>query len=105
MGSDGGSGGAAPLPCPRCGAALAETRVRTAIWQGERVALVEDIPALVCGGCAEQFYDDDVSDALRKLNEQGFPEHEAEHTIEVPVFSLTGRIRKRGTLPEDVYVD
>jgi len=91
--------------CPHCRDPLTSTAVNTAIWQGDDVALVEDIPALVCQTCGEQFYDDDVSDALRKLSENGFPESEAEKTIEVPVFSLKGRIRKRGELPEDTYVD
>jgi len=93
------------VPCPRCDGALVGTIVRTAIWQGERMAVVQDIPAHTCTGCGEQFYDDDVSDALRKLNELGFPEGEARTTMVVPVFSLEGRIRKRGILPEDVHVD
>lgn len=79
--------------------------MRTAIWQGDRLAVVEDVPAHVCPECREQFYDDDVSDALRRLNEAGFPEADAERVIEVPVFSLEGRIRRRKELPEDVYVD
>ena len=91
--------------CPNCREPLTSTKVNTAIWQGDEVALVEDIPALVCPSCREQFYDDDVSDALRKLSESGFPASEANRTIEVPVFSLEGRIRKRGEIPEDTYVD
>ncbi len=79
--------------------------MRTAIWQGERLAVVEDVPAQVCQECMEQYYDDDVSDALRTLNERGFPVSEAKETIEVPVFTLEGRIRKRGDMEEDVYVD
>lgn len=94
-----------PDLCPNCREPLATRRVQTAVWQGDRVAIVEDIPALVCGGCREQYYGDDVSDALRKLSERGFPESEAERTIRVPVFSLEGRIRERTELPEDSYVD
>ena len=79
--------------------------MRTAIWQGDRVAIVEDIPALVCGQCSEQFYDDPVSDALRRLAEDGFPAHAATSELVVPVFSLKGRIQKPKQTPEDVYVD
>lgn len=75
------------------------------MWQGDRLAVVEDVPAHVCPSCLEQFYDDDVSDALRKLNEQGFPESDAREIIRVPVFSLEGRIRRRKELPEDVHID
>jgi YgiT-type zinc finger domain-containing protein len=92
-------------PCPRCGAALSATTVRTTIWQGDRVAIVEDIPAHVCGACLEQFYDDAVSEALRRLAEEGFPAAKADREISVPVFSLTGRIQSRPVLPGDTYVD
>ena len=91
--------------CPRCQAALAAKTVRTTIWQGDRVAIVEDIPAHVCNSCMEQFYDDDVSDALRRLAEDGFPAEAAVREIRVPVFSLQGRIRTRKSPPEDSYVD
>ena len=91
--------------CPACNDPLVETKVRSAIWQGDRLAVVEEIPALVCAACAEQYYDDDVSEALRRLNEEGFPEEEARRTISVPVFSLEGRIRQRKPIPEDSYVD
>ena len=79
--------------------------MRTAIWQGDRVAIVEDIPALVCGTCSEQFYDEPVSDALRRLAEDGFPADAATSEIVVPVFSLKDRIQKPKQTPEDVYVD
>jgi YgiT-type zinc finger domain-containing protein len=92
-------------PCPRCGAALAATTVRTTIWQGDRVAIVEDIPAHVCEACLEQFYDDAVSEALRRLAEEGFPPDKADRKIEVPVFTLAGRVQPRPVLPDDTYVD
>jgi YgiT-type zinc finger domain-containing protein len=79
--------------------------VRTSIWQGERVVIVEDIPAHVCAGCVEQFYDDDVSEALRRLAEEGFPASKAAREMTVPVFSLTGRITTRRDMPADTYVD
>ena len=93
--------------CPRCQAPLAAQAVRTAIWQGDRLAVVEDIPAYVCGGCLEQFYDDDVSDALRRLTENGFPVEAAHREITVPVFTLEGRVRRRVASGEDsdTYVD
>jgi len=91
--------------CPRCGAVLTPTTVRTSIWHGERVAIVEDIPAHVCSACLEQFYDDDVSEALRRLAEEGFPSTKATREILVPVFSLAERVAKRVTLPDDTYVD
>jgi YgiT-type zinc finger domain-containing protein len=83
----------------------ARPRRRTAIWRDDAVAIVEDIPALVCSGCMEQFYGEDVSDALRQLMERGFPESEATKRITVPVFSLQGRLRPQAALPDDVHLD
>lgn len=80
--------------------------MRSAIWQGDRLAVVEDIPAHVCSECLEQYFDDDVSDALRVLNERGFPSSQAMKIIDVPVFSLEGRIRTRRNHPdEEFHVD
>ena len=61
--------------------------------------------AHVCDACLEQFYDDAVSEALRRLAEEGFPAAKADREISVPVFSLTGRIQSRPALPDDTYVD
>jgi YgiT-type zinc finger domain-containing protein len=80
------------VPCPRCESSLVSQTVRTAIWQDDRVAIVEDIPGYVCNSCMEQFYDDDVSDALRRLTEESFPSAEADREISVPVFSLKTRL-------------
>jgi YgiT-type zinc finger domain-containing protein len=95
----------AQTPCPRCGGAATPSTVRTAIWRDESVAIVEDIPALVCSACMEQFYGEDVSDALRQLMERGFPQSEATKHITVPVFSLQARLRPRVPLADDTYVD
>lgn len=86
---------------------MASSVVRTAIWMGDRLAVVEDIPALTCPTCVEQFYDDAVSDALRRLTESGFPAEDAVREVLVPVFSLEGRIVRRPPPPEeaDFHVD
>ena len=94
------------MPCPRCEGVAMPTTVRTAIWRSDdSLAIVEDIPARVCNLCMEQYYDEDVSDALRLLMESGFPPSEAKKIITVPVFSLDGRLRTRVELPEDTYLD
>jgi len=69
------------------------------------LAVVEDIPARICGECLEQYYDEDAADALRVLAESGFPAAEAARVVQVPVFSLQGRIRRRIRLPNDTTLD
>jgi YgiT-type zinc finger domain-containing protein len=67
---------------------------KTTIWIEDRVFLLEDVPALVCDSCVEQFYDDDTTDAIRRLTEEGFPLTEVKREVLVPVVSLIARIRR-----------
>lgn len=80
------------LFCPRCEQQMHAETVRTAIWQQDRLVVVEDIPAQVCDACMEQFYDDDTTEALRRLTEENFPPAEAVRQVIVPIFSLQGRL-------------
>lgn len=77
-----------PARCPKCDQLMRPAVVKTAIWQGERLYMVEDIPAQICDSCLEQFYDEDITDALRRLTEDGFPAAKVKREILVPVFSL-----------------
>jgi YgiT-type zinc finger domain-containing protein len=79
--------------------------VKTAIWIQERLIVVEDIPAQICDACMEQFYDDDTTDALRRLTEEGFASVAPTRELVVPIFSLQGRIMKRVISEEDLYAD
>lgn len=94
-----------PVACPRCGQPMHRATVKTAIWRDDRVFLVEDIPAQVCDSCLEQFYDEETTDALRRLTEEGFASVEPKREILVPIFSLEGRIRRAPSSPEETYAD
>ena len=78
--------------CMNCGSANVHTsHVRSAFWQDDRLVVVEDIPALVCGACAEQFYDDTTVVGLDLLRGEGFPAEKARAELRVPVFSFDDR--------------
>ena len=79
--------------------------VKTAIWREERIFLVEDIPAHVCDSCIEQFYDEETTDALRRLTEDGFSSLMPKKEVLVPVFSLDGQIRRAVSSNEEVHAD
>jgi YgiT-type zinc finger domain-containing protein len=79
------------VPCPRCGQNMRPSLVKTAIWESDRLFVVEDIPAQVCDSCLEQFYDDEATEALRRLTEEGFPACKTKREILVPIFSLEGQ--------------
>jgi len=75
--------------CSICGKdALRPARVRSAFWHNDRLVVMEDLPALVCDGCGEQFYDDSTVVALDLLRGENFPEERAVGEITVPVFSF-----------------
>jgi len=80
------------IACTSCGrAGLAEDRVQLALWQEERLVVVEDVPALVCCGCGERFYDDETTMRLDMLRGTGFPPGQAVREATVPVYRLPGR--------------
>ena len=84
--------------CPGCGSSdIGMTRVRSAFFHGDRLVVVEDIPALVCSSCNEQFYDDRTVVVLDLLRGDGFPEEDAREEISVPVFSFSDRLAELET--------
>jgi YgiT-type zinc finger domain-containing protein len=79
--------------CPGCGGSdIGMARVRSAFFHGDRLVVIEDIPALVCSGCNEQFYDDRTVVVLDLLRGNGFPVEDAREEIRVPVFSFRDRL-------------
>jgi len=81
------------VSCPRCGGPTRVDMVRSDIWQGDGLTVVEDIPAHVCDGCVEQFYSEPVTDALRRLIQEGLEAAEPKREMVVRVYSLAGRVK------------
>jgi YgiT-type zinc finger domain-containing protein len=79
--------------------------VKTAIWRAESVFVVEDIPAQLCDTCMEQFYDEETTETLRRLTEEGFASLQPRREVLVPVFSLEGQIRRGAPSQEEVWSD
>jgi YgiT-type zinc finger domain-containing protein len=80
------------VSCANCGSVDVHiSHVRSAFWQDDRLVVVEDIPALVCGACAEQFYDDSTVIGLDLLRGDGFPADRARTELNVPVFYFGDR--------------
>ncbi|HEX7606521.1 MAG TPA: YgiT-type zinc finger protein [Usitatibacter sp.] len=82
----------AETACRACGGSdVHAAQVRSAFFEGERLVVVEDIPALVCDGCGEHFYDDATIVMLDLLRGEGFPPERARSELRVPVFSFGER--------------
>lgn len=80
--------------CEQCGGAdLRADQVRSAFWHEDRLVVVEDVPALVCETCHEQFLDDATVMLIDLLRGDGFPAGKARSELRVPVFSLQDRTR------------
>lgn len=83
--------------CPECGSArLRRELVKSAIWQGERLIVVEGIPALLCEACGERFYDDGTVTQLDLMQGEGFPQDGTGRVLKVPVISFMDRLVAAG---------
>ncbi len=74
--------------CEFCGSSTHEATVRMCLWEGERLVVVEGVPARVCDKCLEQFYDELTMFKIDRLRGSGFPAAEAGRTLAVPVFAF-----------------
>lgn len=75
--------------CTNCGADdVHQVEAQSAFWHDGRLVVVEDIPALQCSRCGEQYYDDTTIVALDLLRGAGFDPEGSRRTINVEVFSL-----------------
>jgi len=73
--------------CPTCESTnVRSASVRSAFWHNDRLVVIEDVPALVCNTCGEQFYDDAAMLMIDRLRASGFPPEDAVHELRVPVF-------------------
>jgi YgiT-type zinc finger domain-containing protein len=83
--------------CGNCGSQnIHGARVRSAFWHDDRLVVIEDIPAIVCEACHEQFYDDGTVMVLDLLRGDGFPPEKARGELRVPVFSFRDRVPSKG---------
>jgi YgiT-type zinc finger domain-containing protein len=84
--------------CSQCGSTkLQRTTTRSAFWEGDRLVVVEDIPAVVCADCGERHYDDRTVVLIDLWRGDGFPVEKARRQITVPVFALGDRLKGGGT--------
>lgn len=82
-----------PETCEQCGSTdIRSDLVRSAFWHEDRLVVIEDVPALVCGACHEQFFDDSTVMLIDLLRGDGFPPGKARSVLRVPVFSLNDRV-------------
>jgi YgiT-type zinc finger domain-containing protein len=80
--------GAEPGTCACCGGDKFHlVTSRTAFWHGDRLVIVDGIPALACDGCGERYYEDRTAMVLDLMRGRGFPAEAATAEMVVPVFA------------------
>lgn len=83
--------------CNNCGSDRIHTaNVKSAFWHDERLVVVEDVPAVICDNCHEQYFDDRTIAVFDLLRGDGFPPEKASGELRVPVFSFRDRIAPQG---------
>nr|WP_246175875.1 type II toxin-antitoxin system MqsA family antitoxin [Roseovarius bejariae] len=91
--SDTMNDGPAPAPlsgCTSCGGGtLRRDRVKTALWRGEDLVVIEDIPALVCIRCGERYFEDETAMALDMMQAGQGAQGRPRRSLSVPVYGFT----------------
>lgn len=80
-----------PLPtppkCKYCGFDTHQDVIKAALWTDGGLVVVEDIPAWVCEGCGEQFFEEKVTQSIEKV--LACSTAKAKQRIRVPVYSMS----------------
>ncbi len=77
------------IVCDHCAdSALRITRISTAFWQGDGLAVIRNIPAMVCPACGEEYVDDATVVMLDRMRGAGFAGCVAAEPLTVPVFDF-----------------
>jgi YgiT-type zinc finger domain-containing protein len=84
---------AAPLEaasgtCPACGSKVEAATVITALWEGDALSVVRNVPALVCRGCQERYFADDTVMRLDLMRAGRFASETPIAQMTVPVFAF-----------------
>ncbi len=72
--------------CYFCGGKTELRRVTAENWWGEKLALVENVPAWVCTDCGEPYFEAETCKQLDRLRAAPPP---ARKTVEVPVYAFS----------------
>jgi YgiT-type zinc finger domain-containing protein len=73
--------------CKYCGFETHGDVIKAALWTHNGLVVVEDIPARVCQGCGEQFFDEEVTQKIE--NVPASPAAKAKRRVRIPVYSIS----------------
>ena len=79
----------ASVICDTCGSATQPDTVSITMWSTRGWVVIEDVDAMICSACQEQYYSEETKNRLLDLSGNGFPNNRVRREITVPVFSLS----------------
>jgi len=87
------------LRCKYCGCETNKDIIKAALWTNEGLIVIEDIPARLCEGCGEQFFEEEITQRIQQVIT--YPVSKAKRQIQAPVYSLSQvKVAKRQRHPE-----
>jgi len=87
------------LRCEYCGCDTNEDVIKAAFWTETGLIVIEDIPAWLCEGCGEQFFDEEITQRIQQVIT--YPAGKAKRRIRVPIYSLSQvRVAKKEHYPQ-----
>lgn len=79
---------ASGMRCEACGhGELRPGRISTVFRTDERLAVIRDVPAMICPACREEYLDDITATRLDLMRGQGFSTETVVAEITVPVYT------------------
>lgn len=75
------------MACRQVG--LVKGTITTVFRDGSELTVIQDIPALVCPACSEEFLDDETAMRLDLMRGKGFSGQTPVDTMTVPVYAFT----------------
>lgn len=81
--------GLLPLCCRCAQSQLERQHVKTAVWREAKLMIVENIPALVCPACGEEFIGPETAAGLQQMCQNGESIVGLVSRLIVPVFDFT----------------
>ena len=75
------------MKCPYCGKGTYADIGRLTLAINDRLVLIDDVPALICKGCMEQFFGEEILAKVERLRGDGLEATEPQEILQVPVYS------------------
>jgi len=77
----------AALRCKYCGCDTNKDVIKAALWTNRGLIVIEDIPARLCEGCGEQFFEEEITRRIQEV--ETYPVAKAKRQIRVPIYSMS----------------